>query len=382
MDGVGREVHHRNDTVVSRLADQRHQAVLGVVADLGHRAAPLPRRQGRVVVAQRREAAVEPGESVGLVTGNRIAVEEGERMVVADLLPGVDQRQAARHDEGEDGHDLAGGAHAGELRAVPRILVVVGGEGQPHGRTGIAPAVGIDVVAQRRDADPLLRHVVHQVVHLPRIAGVEGSPVEKVGLLGFGQHEQIGLHPPQALRRLVPEFDRNQHRHVAAEAVHAVFADPELHGVALRAPHFAFGIVEFGRVGPVPRHGGRSRSVALVPRSGLFGHPAGVARRMVGDPVQQHLHTQPVRLGDEGVEIFHRPQTGIDRTIVADRIIGAERAFAPLDADRIDGHQPHGVDAHVAQEAQFRGRGAQRAFGRQLAHVHFIEHGLITPFGM
>ena len=43
---------------------------------------------------------------------------------------------------------------------------------------------------------------------------------------------------------------------------------------------------------------------------------------------------------------------------------------------------PIGVDAHVAQEAQFRGRGAQRAFGRQLAHVHFIEHGLITPFGM
>ena len=353
MDGVGREVHHRNDAVVSRLADQRHQAVLGVVADLGHRAAPLPRRQGRVVVAQRREAAVEPGESIGLVTGNRIAVEEGERMVVADLLPGVDQRQAARHDEREDRHDLARIAQSGKFGAVPRILVVVRRERQPHGRVGIVVAVGVDVVAQGRDAGALPGHVVHQVVHPPGVAGVESPLLEKIPLLGLGQHEQIGLHTPQAQRGLVPELDGNQHRHVAAESVDVVLREPELHGVGLRAPHVAVGVVEFGGVGPVPRHGGTARGVAFVPRGGLFGDPPRVARRVVGHPVEQDPHAEAVGLGDEGVEVGHRAQLGVHGAVVADRIVGAERAFAPGLPDRIDWHEPHGVDAEVFEERQF-----------------------------
>ena len=60
-----------------------------------------------------------------------------------------------------------------------------------------------------------------------------------------------------------------------------------------------------------------------------------------------------VGLGDEGVEVGHRAQLGVHGTVVADRIVGAERAFAPGLPDRIDRHEPHGVDAEVFEERQF-----------------------------
>ena len=180
----------------------------------------------------------------------------------------------------------------------------------------------------------------------------------------------------------MPELHRHEHRHVAAEAVDAVLAEPELHRLGLTLPDGAVGVVELRRVGPVPRHGGCARGVAFVPVGGLFDNPAGVARRMVGHPVQQHLHAQAVRLGHEGVEIGHRPHLGVDGAVVANRIVGAQRALAPLDADGIDGHEPYGIDAHVAQHRQPRGCGPKRPFGGELADVHFVDDGLIAPFGM
>ena len=382
MDGVGREVHHGDDAVALHFAHEGHQAILGVVAYLNHLAARLPGGERRVGMPEPGQAAVEIRERIGRVGGDRVAVEEGERMVVADLLPGIDQRQAARHDEREGGHDLAGAAHARELRAVPRILVVVGGEHQAHGGLRVTVTVGINVVAQGGHAYLLLRHVVHQVVHLPGIAGVEGTRFEEVRLLGLGQQEQVGVHLPQAAGSFIPELHGHEHRHVAAETVDGVPAHPELHGVGLGPPYVAVRVVEFGGVRPVPGHGGRPRGIALIPVGRLLADPAGVARRMVGDPVQQHLHAQAVRLGDKRIEIPHRPQPGVDGAIVADRIVRAQRALAPLGADRIDGHEPYGVDAHVAQEAELRGGGPEGTFARQLAHVHFIDYSLVAPLGM
>ena len=190
------------------------------------------------------------------------------------------------------------------------------------------------------------------------------------------------MDAPETSGSLGPEIDGHQHRHIAAEAVDGVLRDPELHGVALRPPHVAVGVVELRGVGPVPRHGRLPRSVAFVPRGVLFGDPPGVTGRMVGHPIEQYLYAEAVGFGDEGVEIGHRAQFGIHGAVVADRIVGAQRAFAPGLPDRIDRHQPHGIDAEVSEERKFRGGGAQRAFGRELAHVHFIENGLVAPFGM
>ncbi len=333
---------------------------------------------------QRRETPVELRRVIGAVAlgRNRIAVEEGERVVVAHLLPRVDERQAARHDEREEGHDLACGAQPGELRPAPRILVVVRSEGQPHGRRGVAVTIGVDVIAQRRQTHLALRDVAHQVVHLPRIAGIERRGVEQVALLGLGQHEQVGLQHAQPPHRLVPELDGDQHRHVAAEAVDGMLREPEGHRIGLRTPHGAVAVVEFRRIGPVPRHGRSPRGIALVPVGRALGDPTGVARRVVGHPVEQHLHAETVGLGDEGVEIGHRAQLGIDRAVVADRIVGSERTLALQLADGIDGHEPHGVDAHVAQKRQFFHRGAEGSLRRELPHVHFIKHGVVTPCRM
>ena len=161
-----------------------------------------------------------------------------------------------------------------------------------------------------------------------------------------------------------------------------MLADPELHRLGLGAPDVAVAVVELGRVGPVPRHGRTPRGVAFVPRGGLLGDPPRIARGMVGHPVEQHLHAQPVRLGDERVEVVHRAELGIHGPVVADRIVGAERTLAVKLPDRVDRHEPYGIDAHVVQKAQFRGGGPERSFGRKLAHVHLVENGAVAPFGM
>ena len=85
------------------------------------------------------------------------------------------------------------------------------------------------------------------MVELPRIAGVERT-VEKIRLLGFGQHEEIVLHFAQLRRSLLPEGRGHQHGHIAAEPVHAVLREPEAHGVDLPLPHGSVGVVELGRV--------------------------------------------------------------------------------------------------------------------------------------
>ena len=219
------------------------------------------------------------------------------------------------------------------------------------------------------------------MVELPRIAGVERT-VEKIRLLGFGQHEEIVLHFAQLRRSLLPEGRGHQHGHIAAEPVHAVLREPEAHGVDLPLPHGAVGVVELGRVVPAVGHDRLARRVALVPVGRTLGHPPRVARRVVGHPVEQHFQPQPVRRRHEAVEIGHRPEFGIDAAVVAHGVVGAQRPLAVRLADRVDRHQPHGVDAHVAQEAELRGGGPEGTFARQLAHVHFIDYSLVAPLGM
>ena len=229
---------------------------------------------------------------------------------------------------------------------------------------GIAAAVGAEVVAQRRDAHLLLRHVVQQVVHLPGVAGVERPALEEVQLLGLGQHEQVGLRAPQLPHRFAPEIDGDEHRHVAAESVDGVLLEPVAHGVDLALPYGAVGVVEFGRVGPVPGDGRLALRVAFVPIGRLLGDPARVAGRVVGHPVEQHLHAEAVRFGHEGVQIGRRSHLGIHGAVVAYGVVGAEGSLAVDPADGVDGHQPYGVDPQFAQKGQTFRCGAQRALGR------------------
>ena len=154
MDRIGREVHHAEYAVALHLAHESHQAILGVVLDLDERTAPLARLQRAVAVLQQTQQPVQLREAPRTGIDHRIAVEEGERMVVAELLPRIDERHRLRQHERQRGHDSGRIAQPAELAAVPRILVVIGGEHQPHGRTRITVAVGVKVVAHGRKDPP------------------------------------------------------------------------------------------------------------------------------------------------------------------------------------------------------------------------------------
>ncbi len=216
-------------------------------------------------------------------------------------------------------------------------------------------------------------------MYAPLVARIERTALEEVVLLGLGQHEQIRSEGSQLGRGLLPELDRHEHGHVAAETVDAVMLDPEAHGVDLPAPHVAVGVVELGRIGPVPRHARRTVLVALVPVGRLLLDPPRIACGVVGDPVQNHLHAQRMRPSDERIEIGHVAHFGVDGRIVRYRIVRAEGAFAPLDADRIYRHQPYDVDPQIMQELQPAGSCGERTLGRKLTHVHLVKHGRITP---
>ena len=384
MDPVGRQVHHRNHPIARNFANQNHQAVLRIVADLQQLAPATARRQRRIRMSQRRQSPQKLRMPVLVVTlgRNRIPVEKRKRMVVTDLLPRVEQRQPPRHDKREERHHGPCRPQTRELRTVPTVLVVVGREAQAHGPLRITVLISVKVVPQRGHTDPLGRHVVHQMVHLPRIARIEGPLFEEVRLLGLGQQKQIRFQGPKPPGRRIPEGNRNQHRHVAPETVDAVFPDPELHRRGLVLPHARLRIVEFGRVAPVARDDRRTRRIPLVPRRRAFAQPPRIPRRVVGHPVQQHLQSQPVRLRNKGIEIGQRPQLRIHRTVVPDRIVGPQRPLARLDSDRTDRHQPHGINTQLLEKRQLRSCRTERPLRRQLTHVHLINHCLITPFRM
>ena len=63
----------------------------------------------------------------------------------------------------------------------------------------------------------------------------------------------------------------------------------------------------------------------------------------------------------------------IDRAVVADGVIAAQRALALLLADRIDRHDPEDIDAHTPQARKVGLKGSERPLGRVLPDIDFID---------
>ena len=61
LDGIGRKIHHRHNPVTLHLTHQNHQAILGIVADVVHRPTLFARLQGRIVMFEGNQTAVEGG---------------------------------------------------------------------------------------------------------------------------------------------------------------------------------------------------------------------------------------------------------------------------------------------------------------------------------
>ncbi len=177
----------------------------------------------------------------------------------------------------------------------------------------------------------------------------------------------------------LPERQRLGVGVVDAEHTHAV-RDPEEHDVAQRLPQrlAVVGVevdredvlVALGRV-----LGVADRAVGAVPEPlRVLGHP-GVVGAALQRVVESHLEARLARGGDEGVEVLHGPELGVDGRVAAvgraDRpraagVLGAgvEAVVRPLamgEADRVDRREVDDVEAHLGERRQPGRGGAQRA---------------------
>ena len=86
-------------------------------------------------------------------------------------------------------------------------------------------------------------------------------------------------------------------------------------------------------------------------------------------------------LADEGVEIAQRAQLGIHGAVVANGVVGAQRPLRPASPIGWIGISHTASTPHSVQEFELSGGGLQRTLGGQLAHIHFIEDGIVCPCG-
>ena len=104
---------------------------------------------------------------------------------------------------------------------------------------------------------------------------------------------------------------------------------------------------------------------------------------MVGDPVQQHLHAQAVRLGRQ----THRnppssPARGRRRNSRGSNSKSPASPCAPRHrSDRRASATRRRCPCRARSRA-FAAAALRVAFARQLAHVHFIDYSLVAPLGM
>ena len=119
--------------------------------------------------------------------------------------------------------------------------------------------------------------------------------------------------------------------------------------------------------------------VALVPL-GMLLHERVVPRGVVGDPVEDDVQPEPVRGGDEVLEVGERAELGVDAEVVAHGVGTAEDALAVLGADRVDRHEPDDVGAERLDPRQLYLRRGERPLGGELPEVDLVERGAPRPF--
>ncbi len=267
---------------------------------------------------------------------------------------------------------------------------MVAGEAHAVGALGeAAAALGhvrhLHPGSQRAGIGLALGQLLEHVGQLPAVGHVEGLLVQ-VGLAPLCQHEH-GLDGVQLGAGTVPERRGHQAGHVAAEAVDVGLFHPEGHGFDHRVPQRGCLVVQAHHVGPVlhlRRAGveGDGKYLALLIElvEVLVGRRPGVVPGgVVGHPVEDELEAQRMRLRHQALEVGHGAKLGVDCGVVADGVVAAQPALAVHLPDGLDGHQPQDVHAHLAQPRQVGSKGVERAFGRVLADVDFVDVGAARP---
>ncbi len=223
--------------------------------------------------------------------------------------------------------------------------------------------------------------VAHRIPPRPGVAGVKGARVH-VAAFPFGQQEHR-LDGAQIVGHLIPVVLRHKAGGVEAVTIDTGFLDPE----AQRARHVSTQagrvVVEFDNIVPVEPWGRAWLALAVlqVPIRVILANHV-VPRRMVAHPVKDHMQAEPVRRGDELLEVGHGAQFGIDGEIIVDRVRATQLALAMLLADRVNRHQPDNGRAQLLEARQLALGCAQRAFRRKLARIDLVNTGVLAPLRM
>ena len=154
----------------------------------------------------------------------------------------------------------------------------------------------------------------------------------------------------------MPEVGRHTVGYVATEAVNAHLDNPELHGINHGATHVLVVIVQVGHVIPVPRtrmNNGVGLFIMGVP-IGMFFHPGMIPCGVVGHPVENDAHLMLVAYLGEILKVVDGSKLRSHGGVVTDAI---GRVLALFNANGIDGHDPHHVDAQRADAVNTIGYG-------------------------
>ncbi len=82
------------------------------------------------------------------------------------------------------------------------------------------------------------------------------------------------------------------------------------------------------------------------------------------------------------LEVLHGAKLRIHFFVVRYGIVGTQGSLAAFRANLIHGHEPEDVYAQVLEAGQLGFHALEGTFLRELADVHFIDHGAVGPFGM
>ncbi len=108
--------------------------------------------------------------------------------------------------------------------------------------------------------------------------------------------------------------------------------------------------------------------------------PFVVASRMVGHPVEDHLHALGVRIPDHLPELVDGAELRIQSLIVGYGIVAAEDSLASLLADGVHRHHPEDVHAEFLEPGKVLHESVDRAGIGVLAEIHLINNCVAAPF--
>ena len=296
-------------------------------------------------------------------------------MIIPFLVGGIDQRDTGRQ-KAQRQQRRVGVLISAYDAALIRILVVIV---EIIHREAVAAVVGVYVhtVLDRRGRYSALGHQRLTVQHIV-IAGVKGVFCQPLRRGGLRQHHDIAVDGFELVDSRVPEVRGHADRVVTAEAVDPDILDPVLHTADHLGAHLIVLVIQLSGIRPVIRRLDRAVVLVLVPVRVIL-DPRAVPTRVIGDPVKNDLKAHLMRLIDKVLKVLGRTEFGVDALIVARGIIGPQRTLALRLADRVDRHEPQGIDPHILQAVEVRFKRLERALLGILPDVDLIQHTGVEP---